>query len=58
LRQKGGSRVWQPWINRVKLMAKLTEKKGGGRGRGKLGSGKPYDECSEMEAALVIPDVS
>ena len=40
-------------------MAKLTKKgkKKGGRG-GKLGSGKPYDECSEMEAALVIPDVS
>ena len=45
-------------------MAKLTKKKkekerkkkgGGGE---KLGSGKPYDECSKMEAALVIPDVS
>ncbi len=32
------------------------KKKGGGGG--KLGSGKPYDECSEMEAVLVIPDVS
>jgi hypothetical protein len=39
-------------------MAKLTKKKKKGGGRGKLGSGKPYDECSEMEAALVIPDVS
>ena len=39
-------------------MAKLTlkkQKKGGG---GELGSGKPYDECSEMEVALVIPVVS
>jgi hypothetical protein len=42
----------------VKLMATLTKKKRGGGGGGKLGSGKPYDECSEMEAALVIPDVS
>ena len=38
-------------LNGVKLMAKLTKKK-------KLGSGKPYDECSEMEVALVIPVVS
>jgi hypothetical protein len=43
----------------VKLMAKLTiKKKKKGGGGGKLGSGKPYDECSEMEAALVIPDLS
>ena len=38
-------------------MAKLTKKKGG-KGGGDRGSVKPYDECSEMEAALVIPDVS
>jgi len=39
-------------------MAKLTIKKKERGGGGKLGTGKPYDECSEMEAALVIPDVS
>jgi hypothetical protein len=42
-------------------MAKLTKKKKGGGGGGELGSGKPYDECSEcseMEVALVIPVVS
>ena len=41
-------------------MAKLTrrcwpKKK---REKGELGSGKPYDECSEMEAVLDIPVVS
>jgi hypothetical protein len=39
----------------AKLTIKQEKKRGGG---GELGSGKPYDECSEMEAALVIPDVS
>jgi hypothetical protein len=40
-------------------MAKLTQKKRGGGGwGGELGSGKPYDECREMEVALVIPVVS
>jgi hypothetical protein len=34
-------------------MAKLTKKRGGGGGGGELGSGKPYDEYSEMEVAHV-----
>ena len=42
-------------LNGVKLMAKLTQKKKEG---GELGSGKPYDKCSEMEAALDIPVAS
>ena len=28
------------------------------KGLGELGSGKPYDKCSEMEAALDIPFAS
>jgi hypothetical protein len=33
------------------VLAKKNEK-------GELGSGKPYDECSEMEVGLDIPVVS
>ena len=33
------------------MLAKKNEK-------GELGSGKPYDECSEMEVGLDIPVVS
>jgi hypothetical protein len=36
-------------------MARL-KKKGGPQGEG--GSGKPYDECSEVEVTLGIPVVS
>ena len=36
-------------------MARLKKKK---EKKGKLGSGKPYDGCSEVEVTLVIPVVS
>jgi hypothetical protein len=42
-------------------MARLKKKGGGGGGgqkKGELGSGKPYDECSEVEVTLDIPVVS
>ena len=42
----------------MKLMAKLTRKKKKEREKGELGSGKPYDERSEMETALDIPVAS
>jgi hypothetical protein len=38
----------------VKLMARLKKKEK----KGELGSGKPYDECSEVEVTLDIPVVS
>ncbi len=37
-------------------MARLKKKKR--EKKGKLGSGKPYDGCSEVEVTLVIPVVS
>ena len=46
-------------LSGVKLMAKLTQKqKQKQKEGGKLGPGKPYDKCSEMEAALDIPFAS
>jgi hypothetical protein len=36
-------------------MARLSKKK---KKKGKLGSGKPYDGCSQVEVTLVIPVVS
>ena len=41
-------------------MAKLTRRcwQKQKREKGELGSGKPYDECSEVEVALDIPVVS
>jgi hypothetical protein len=43
----------------VELMARLKKKKEREREkRGELGSGKPYDGCSEVEVTLDIPVVS
>jgi hypothetical protein len=37
---------------------KIKKKGGGEEKKGELGSGKPYDECSEVEVTLDIPVVS
>ena len=39
-------------------MARLTKKKIKEEKKGELGSGKPYDECFEVEVTLDIPVVS
>jgi hypothetical protein len=39
----------------VELMTRLKKKK---EKKGKLGSDKPYDGCSEVEVTLFIPVVS
>ena len=42
-------------LNGVQPMARLKQKK---EKKGELGSGKPYDECSEVVVTLDIPVVS
>jgi hypothetical protein len=58
LGQKSGSRVAALELNGVDLMARLTQKKKQEEQKGELGSGKPYDGCSEVEVTLDIPVVS
>jgi hypothetical protein len=42
----------------VELMARLKTKEREREKKGELGSGKPYDGCSEVEVTLDIPVVS
>ena len=59
LGQKGGYRVWRPRAQRRAADGTAKPKKKEKKGElGSGGSGKPYDECSEVEVTLDIPVVS